>query len=89
MQRGRASGDRSRAVSGAGKLMSVDDVCDYLGVSRYFVYDQVRLGMLPCIRIARQLRFRPSDVDGFIDDHAVDARVQPLRTTRGLRSATR
>ena len=50
----------------AAKLMSVDDVCDYLGVSRYFVYDQVRLGTLPCARIARQLRFRPDDIDEFV-----------------------
>ena len=53
------------------RLMSVEDVCDYLGVSRYFVYDQVRLGVLPCARIARQLRFRPGDVDKFIEERAV------------------
>lgn len=58
-------------MAGVGKLMSVDDVCDYLGVSRYFVYDQVRLGVLPCARIARQLRFRPGDVDKFIEERAV------------------
>ena len=35
-------------MAGLGKLMSVEDVCDYLGLSRYFLYDQVRLGVLPC-----------------------------------------
>lgn len=38
-------------------LMTVDDACEYLGESRYFLYDQVRLRQLPCVRIARQLRF--------------------------------
>ena len=60
-------------MTGIAKLMSVEDVCDYLGVSRYFVYDQVRLGVLPCSRIARQLRFRPSDVDKFVEEHAINA----------------
>jgi excisionase family DNA binding protein len=63
----------SLATSGHGRgpLLTVDDVCEYLGISRYFVYDQVRLGRLRCIRIARQLRFRPADVDAFVDQHLV------------------
>jgi excisionase family DNA binding protein len=54
-----------------GPLLTVDDVCEYLGLSRDFVYDQVRLGALRCARIARQLRFRPADVDAFVDQHLV------------------
>lgn len=71
------------------KLMSVEDVCDYLGVSRYFVYDQVRLGALPCARIARQLRFRPADVETFVEGHLL-ASAAPLRavaTTASTRTA--
>ena len=49
------------------RLMSVDEVCEFLGVSRYFVYDQVRVGVLPCARIARQLKFRPADIDALVD----------------------
>ena len=49
----------------------MEDLCAYLGVSKDFVYDQVRGGRLPAIRIARQLRFRPSDVDAFVDANAV------------------
>lgn len=58
-------------MTAAAKLMSVEDVCEYLGVSRYFVYDQVRLGVLPCARIARQLRFLPTDIDEFVEKHRV------------------
>lgn len=63
----------SSATSGYGRgpLLTVDDLCEYLGISRYFVYDQVRLGTLRCVRIARQLRFRPVDVDAFVDQHLV------------------
>ena len=54
------------------RLMTVEDVCTYLGVSCDFVYDQVRLGTLRCSRLARQLRFRLRDVDAFVDDHLVN-----------------
>jgi excisionase family DNA binding protein len=54
-------------VAAADRLMTVEDLCAYLGVSKDFIYDQVRDGRLLAIRIARQLRFRPSDVDAFVD----------------------
>jgi excisionase family DNA binding protein len=53
------------------KLLTVEDVCAYLGVSKDFVYDEVRHGHLRAARIARQLRFRPPDVDAFVDANAV------------------
>jgi excisionase family DNA binding protein len=53
------------------KLLSVEDVCAYLGVSKDFVYDEVRHGHLRASRIARQLRFRPPDVEAFIDASSV------------------
>jgi excisionase family DNA binding protein len=53
------------------RLMTVEDLCAYLGVSKDFIYDQVRDGRLPAIRIARQLRFRVPDIDAFIDANAV------------------
>jgi excisionase family DNA binding protein len=67
---------------------SIDDVCDYLGLSRDFVYDQVRLGTLRCAKLARQLRFRRRDVDYFVDQHMVaEGAAVPLRpATRGGRA---
>ncbi|MDT4926348.1 MAG: Helix-turn-helix domain [Pseudonocardiales bacterium] len=53
------------------RLMTVEDLCAYLGVSKDFSYDQVRDRRLLAIRIARQLRFRPPDVDAFIDANTV------------------
>lgn len=50
-------------------LLTVDDVCAFLSVSRDFVYDEVRHGRLRASRIARQLRFRIHDVDAFVDAH--------------------
>jgi hypothetical protein len=43
----------------------------YPRVSKDFIYDQVRDGRLLAIRIVRQLRFRPPDVDAFVDANTV------------------
>ena len=64
--------DRQNLGGRVDRLLSVEDVCDYLGLSRDFVYDQVRLGRLRGSRIARQLRFRRADVDAFVDLHMVE-----------------
>lgn len=61
------------AANGAEKLLTVDDICEYLVVSKDFIYDEVRHGRLPASRIARQLRFRPADVDAFVEANAVAA----------------
>lgn len=43
----------------------------HLVVSKDFIYDEVRHGRLRASRIARQLRFRPADVDAFVEANAV------------------
>ena len=45
-------------VNDSDKLLTVDDLCEYLVVSKDFIYDAVRQGRLRASRIARQLRFR-------------------------------
>ena len=58
-------------VNGAHKLLTVENLCEYLVVSKDFIYDEVRQGRLRASRIARQLRFRPADVDAFVEANAV------------------
>ena len=53
-------------VNDSDKLLTVDDLCEYLVVSKDFIYDAVRQGRLRASRIARQLRFRQLDVDAFV-----------------------
>lgn len=59
------------AVNGAEKLFTVDDLCEYLAVSKDYIFDEVRHGRLRTSRIARPLRFRPADVDAFVEANAV------------------
>ena len=49
------------------KLMTVEDLCGYLGVSKDYIYDEVRKRRLKATRLARQLRFRPADVDAYVE----------------------
>ena len=63
--------NRTLAADAAEKLLTVDDLCEYLVVSKDFVYDEVRHGRLRASRIARQLRFRPADVDAFVEANDV------------------
>ncbi len=63
--------NRTSATADAEKLLTVDDLCAYLVVSKDFIYDEVRHGRLHASRIARQLRFRLTDVDAFVEANAV------------------
>ncbi len=53
-------------IAAGERLMTVEDLCLYLVVSKDFIYEEVRRGRLPAVKIARHLRFRSADVDAFI-----------------------
>lgn len=57
-----------RAVSGAvlGRLLDADDVAAALGVSRDWIYAEVRAGRIPHVRLGRNVRFRSQAVEDWI-----------------------
>ena len=48
-------------------LLTPDDVCALLKVKKSWLYDAVESGTLDAIRLGRQLRFRPSALDRYLD----------------------
>jgi excisionase family DNA binding protein len=48
------------------QLLTPQQLADYLGVSRAQVYNLIARG-LPSLKIARSRRFRPSEVDAWLD----------------------
>ena len=49
-------------------LLTVDEVCDRLKISRSALYGLRRTGMAPpAIKIGRQLRFRRADLENWIN----------------------
>lgn len=53
------------------RLLSIDDVAAYLGVSERWVYAQVRSGRLPAMLIARSWRLRLDVVERFAESFLV------------------
>ena len=51
-------------------LLTPDDVCALLKVKKSWLYDTVEDGALEAIRLGKQLRFRPSALIRYLDEHA-------------------
>jgi len=53
-----------------GHLLTPDDVCALLKVKKSWLYDAVENGAVDAIRLGKQLRFRPSALIRYLDEHA-------------------
>ncbi len=66
--------------------LNVQQAADRLGASKAFLYDRTRTGEIPCHRIGRLLRFRPSEIDewaaksGHFNGHRSRRRENALKT---------
>ena len=49
------------------KLLSVDDVCDYLGIGRDTVYKWIATKSLPAYRLGRLWKFKQKEVDKWVE----------------------
>lgn len=55
-----------------GELLTVQDVAERLKVSRYFVYNYINSGELPCIVLSsKKRRFLEKDVEEFLQKKKV------------------
>ena len=50
-------------------LLTPDDVCALLKVKKSWLYDAVENGALEAIRLGKQLRFRPSALVRYLEEH--------------------
>ena len=51
-------------------LLTPDDVCALLKVKKSWLYDAVEDGAVEAIRLGKQLRFRPSALIRYLEEHA-------------------
>ena len=58
--------DNPPIVLPIGRLLSSDEVCAALNIRRLHLYELIRRGELPSVRIGRLHRFLPSDIVAFI-----------------------
>jgi excisionase family DNA binding protein len=54
------------------RLLTIDEVSAWLGVSKAWVYDHVtrKKPFLPCVRLGEITRFRREEIERFIQEHA-------------------
>lgn len=50
-------------------LLTPDDVCALLNVKKSWLYDTVEAGTIEAVRLGKQLRFRPSALFRYIEEH--------------------
>ena len=60
------------------RLHTTAEVMEALGLSRSGLMSLVETGALPAVKVCRQYRFRPADVDALLDAHV----VRPARSLR-------
>ena len=65
------------------KLLTLPEVVEALKVSESTVRRRIREGSLKAIRIGRQLRVRPEDLEAFLRLHEVTPGDTPPDTERG------
>ena len=51
------------------RLLDVVEVAKILGVSKQMIYKLEKNGDLPCVQIGRRKKFRPEDIEKYIDDN--------------------
>jgi excisionase family DNA binding protein len=64
------SGELRRRIIYEDRLWSVDDVAEYLGLSRSTIYRAVSEDRLPCIKVWSAVRFRKEAIDEWLDKQA-------------------
>ena len=54
------------------RLLTIDEVSAWLGVSKAWVYDHTtrKKPYLPCVRLGEITRFRRAEIERFIQEHA-------------------
>lgn len=50
------------------ELVTADELAEKWKVKKGWIYDQVQDGKLKCVRLGRQVRFRPADLVAFLGD---------------------
>lgn len=68
------SGAERVPVSLTGPLLRPEEAAELLAVSPRWIYEAVRTGQLPCLRLGRQLRFTQRMLEEWLDGNRVDQR---------------
>src|SRR5215204_1091917 len=52
------------------ELLSIPQVCQYLGMGKSWVYRRIHDQEIPSVRLGRTIKIRRSDLEQFLDEHS-------------------
>lgn len=64
-------GDEKEVIS---KMMTVQEVADYLRISRFSVYNMVKKGELPAMKVLNKFRFNLENIEQYLKKHKINAK---------------
>jgi excisionase family DNA binding protein len=71
---GGLSEKRPGSQATAAWLLSVEEVCEALGMARSWVYRRLRSGEIPSVRLGRSVKVRRQDLEEYLQKHRYPAR---------------
>ena len=67
------------------RLLTMDEASEYLGISKLTLYGWVSARKLGFVKVGRLVKFKQHDLDKWIDQHTVKARVETQKLLEGRR----
>jgi excisionase family DNA binding protein len=64
----------SQQAGGGAWVLSVEEVCEALGMAKSWVYRRLRSGEIPSVRLGRSVKVRRQDLDEYLEKHRYPAR---------------
>ena len=52
------------------ELMSIPQVCQYLGMGKSWIYRRIHNQEIPSVRLGRTIKIRRSDLEQYLEDHS-------------------
>jgi excisionase family DNA binding protein len=66
------------------RILSIEDLAQYLGVSPSWIYKQISFKAIPYFKVGKHPRFRKVEIDRWIQTQTVNP-IPPLRTVKPSR----
>jgi excisionase family DNA binding protein len=61
--------EKTRASRAAPWLLSVEEVCEALGMSKSWVYQRIRSGEIPSIKLGGSIKVKQEDLEEYLERH--------------------
>lgn len=65
------------------RLLTIDEASEYLGISKLTLYGWVSARKLGFVKVGRLVKFKQQDLEKWIDQHTVKARIETQKNLDG------